>query len=439
MSTRYFFPAALAAALFCAALTAPVLTKSAPAQPAEPKPISDLPYPTLSPTEVEDLVSGDTRIALHLRDVTLESALQTLEKQSGIPLGMDRTFSPADRVELEKTLSIDLETRSFNEAFDAIIKGANANAKLTRMGNSTGEMSWTVLFNLKVPSLILVPHAVIRRSRIQVNDSNSTVRLSTKDSSLERAPQSGVGRFQIQVNDLSSTLSQTVTAGANNTFTRAQTNQLGINFQLVPDPQMPDAALPILRVSRAEDEQGRSLLAPPRPLFPGFERRNYGASYNFSDLKSLPDDTRKLAHLEGVAICTLPSAHETWEVPDLLNAAGWTHEFGSNGQTYSFTVASAKRDKETISVKLEITPSFDGQRLVGKMKLQNSDGRVFSMRELSSDGTTIEARFSLSDGATTDKTAGEPAPFAPLRLSFDVPTQWVQTAVPFSFENVPLP
>ena len=400
LNSRFF----VRATLLCLSGAGGVLMGGAPAwaQPdPQTQPMSDLPYREVSPAEAEKLVGGNV-IALHLRDVTLAEALQSLQKQSGVTVDLPLVNETG---ELGKTLSIDLETRSFNQAFRALVEKAGVNAILFKYGNRE---------NL---SVVVNPNADMQ----------------------DNAPQSGIGRFQVRVNGLSSALTKTVTPSANNTFTRDQTSNLSVGFDMALDPQMPDIELPILRLSRAEDEKGRSLLPPPRPMFPGFERRGYGAQFSFSDLRIPAEGAQKLAHLEGTAICAFPTGYEKWEVPDLVNAAGWNYNFQSNNQIYRFEVVKAKREGDKVDVKLEVSPPFDSQKIMKRMKLVDAQGHLFDNNGSSSDGSTIEAQFGLSDRQGADKTDKQPHPPSPLKLSFEVPTEWVQTAIPFSFENVPLP
>ena len=80
------------------------------------KPNNGLLFPLVAPEKVEDLVPLEP-ISLHLREVSLGAALRELQVQSGVELDLN---VEADRQKLAKTLSVDIQTRSFNEAFAAV-------------------------------------------------------------------------------------------------------------------------------------------------------------------------------------------------------------------------------------------------------------------------------------------------------------------------------
>ena len=378
------------------------------------KPLSDLPYRTVSLAEAQKLLGGAT-LALHLRDVTFEQALQELQKQSDVALTIPQlqkqsdvalTIPPkAGEVALQKRLSIDLDTPSLSQAFRALVASAGVKAALLEAQSQNGNVLM-VVFN-------------------------------PKPREADRAPQSGVGRFQIRVNQLSSSVTQRVTAGADHTFKRDQNGGLDIGFGLAPDPGLAEVELPRLQLTRADDDAGRSLLLPPNPFFPPAwgNGTGYGQRCNFG-LRLAPADAQKLAHLEGTAICTFPTRREQWDVPDLLQNAGWTREFRSNDRSYFFKMVSAKREGDKVNVKLDVSPGFDGQKLLRNMILQDAAGHTFpagsSTTNGGGDAATAEVQFDVGRNPAQ-------AVVLPLRLSFDVPVDWVQTAVPFSFENVPLP
>ena len=401
MLTRCF----RSALALCAAPTLLIVAWSAPslAQPdPQIKPLSDLPYRTVTLAQAEALLSG-APIALHLRDVRLDQALQELQKQSGVAL----EISPREgEAALQKKLSIDLDTFSLSQAFRALAAKAGVSAALIEMHSQNG-VSLAVVFDPK-PRMA------------------------------DRAPQSGVGIFQIRVNQLSSSVTKRVTAGANHTFTRDQDGRVGIGFGLAPDPGLAEVELPVLELTRAEDEAGRSLLLPADPFFPPGWRHDggFGQQYNFSALKPAPADAQKLAHLEGTAVCAFPTRRELWEVPDLLQAANWTREFRSNDRSYFFTMVSAQREGDKVNVKLELSPNFSSEILTRKMSLKDAAGHIFLAGSSGSssmgDNVTMEMQFDLKRNPAQEAVL-------PLTLAFDVPVDWVQTAVPFSFADVPLP
>ncbi len=396
------------------------------AQP-ELKPVNGLPYPLVSPEEAGKLALIDRPIILHLRDVTLADALDELAKQSGVSL--DTSWGGNPEI-LGKKLSLDLETRSFNEAFKAILDEADVKATLRQLG---GRGAWNVAFN-------------------QLDEQSNTL-------------QSGVGPFQLRLLSLNSNFSKSVTPTSKGETRRSQNNNLSINFGIMPDPQVAVIGASRIRLTRAEDEKGRSLRDETPDRFPiGF---NTGVQEQVNvQLRSSANGSQKLAHLEGVAVFVLPTKREKWELNDVLSAKDVSHDFQSAGQKLTLTIQRAQKTGDFVSLDMKLSssgignggdarsPVFSFDQLASAVSLVDAKGQKLISRGLSGTGSgtelTVQARFSMArqmrpplvmqDG----KMVPAPPPAAPvlaepLKLVFDVPTEFVQTEVPFSFADVPLP
>lgn len=176
--------------LFCAA---PVWAQTGA------KLINELPFPLVTPARAQQL--AEREIILHLRDVTLLAALQTLQKQSGI------RFDSGELVAREifaRHLSLDLKTTSFSRAFNAILKAAKTQGRLQHQHESS---AWNLEFRHFAPDISW--------------------------------PRSGVGPFQIELQRVNSTLYKTATPGTKTglTATRTQCNAMTPRSFCKPRPR----------------------------------------------------------------------------------------------------------------------------------------------------------------------------------------------------------
>ena len=120
-------PLLFAALWICAAI--------ASAQPDSNASGNDMPIfapelPLITPDEATRIVVKKP-IALHLREVTLWDALQQLKAQSGVEFNLGERKSSET---FEKTRSLDLETLSFDRAFDGILQAASVPGSLQSGG-----------------------------------------------------------------------------------------------------------------------------------------------------------------------------------------------------------------------------------------------------------------------------------------------------------------
>ena len=437
--------------LLIAMSIAPVLCAPALAQPdtnvarftPAPKLINDLPYPLVTPEEAIKRIEGKP-IVLKLRDVTLVQALQELQKQSGAKID---TGWNANSAEMKKKLSLDLETTSFNRALHEILDEAGVKARLQQFSTS--------LWRLEVGS----------------SDSNRNAR------------QSGLDPLSIRLIKVNNTLSKTVDLSEPDQLKSSDDNALTLFFDTPPDPLL-ELAPPRLRITRAEDEQGRALTMDKvegrqRSMAPGLNP--YLSRQPLTMRLSRPAaDARKLAHLEGVAIYVVPSAREFWEVPDALNAKDVEHEFISNDQTFRAVLQSVTQKGDGVEVKFEITaaPEADLVRLgdpriphpllslrdvPSAMSLEDANGNILrpsssNINESRTDGITlvtaqfrqyiVPTRVIYGDGTVVRANDGAVMRFKitaknslapPFKFIFDAPKDFVQTEVPFSFTDVPIP
>ena len=184
-----------------------------------------LPFPLVSPAQAEKL-AVTAPIKLDLDDVTLAVALDELQKQGKVELNLSR----GSKETLAKTLSVHLETPSFNRAFAEIMDEAGVKASLQRWDYGG---TWTVAFE-------------------QADDGTE-------------AMQSETGLFRARLMSLGTTLSKTVNLDDTGEGKRSQQNNLTVNLALLPDLRLPLLGAVRTRVTRADDDQNRSLLPKPTP------------------------------------------------------------------------------------------------------------------------------------------------------------------------------
>ena len=383
-------------------------------------PTNGLPFPVVAPAEVEALATN-LPFALHLYEVTLADALDELQKQSGLPLnfGSDRKSPP-----LNMELSIDLETRSFNEALEAILDEANVSAYLRRFGSYK---PWELVFG--------------------------------ESEEYEGTLASRQGLFGFRLIGLGSTASKSVDFRNGKATPLKQDARLKIEMALTPELRLPLLGAPQLRVTRAEDETGRSLVLPQRDkptsgLY--YSEEGWGKERATLLLDAPATGARRLAVLEGVAVYVAVAKREKWEIADLLSAPEWTREFSNGEQVFRVTFRAALLTDRSLSFSAEVTeasstgdaepddvfhPLLESDQIFAALRIEDTNGALQRRHSSSSIGqgaTTTQTAFFSATASFDGNKPGLPLT-TPLKLSFDAPLKLVQTEVPFSFKNLPLP
>jgi hypothetical protein len=403
------------------------------AQP-ELKPVNGLPYPVVTPEEAVKLGQSDTPIALHLRDVTVRQALDELQKQGGVTL--DTRWG--DQNALSKRLSLDLQTHSLQEAFKSILDEADIKGMLQRSNKSGSYQAILGQFQM----LTELPQGT---------------------------PVSGLPSFPVRVLNLNSTSSKTLTPGKSPV--RNQESQLSVALGYSADPLLPLAGQAIWRVTRADDEQGRSLKSDDNSPFNHMSSSSrmyamYGGVSGQGQvfLRAPQPDSHKLAHLEGKAVFVLSTKSQHFEVSDLLGAKDVSHTFQNATQSISMLIHGARQTGNTILLDVDVTPNammaFDGMNsspfsaneLLSALRVRDAKGQelTFSGSNASGRNNMLSAhqQFTLEANPLHREAVagGKPAPppetpvlTGPISLVMDVPTEFVQAEVPFSFSDLPLP
>ncbi len=418
-------PLLLGALLVCAA---PLC-----AQPnaTAPRLTNDLPFPLVAPAKVSQLAAPQS-LVLDLKDATLGAALDELKKQSGVEFGTSQ-LNYDDQ--LDTKLSVKLNTPSFNKAFQQIMAAAGLKASLQDWGG------------------------------------DGALQVIEDEEGAARKPQtSGSGLFEIDLSSVDVNSNKSVDLSDFKTPQRDESNSLNVNLALQSDRRLSLVGTPQTRVTRAEDDKGRSLLPTPDADDPNASQVN---RYNFYGdaswqqktarltLNPPARDAKTLAHLEGVVIYAVVTKSEKWEVPDLLAAPQWTRTFTDPEGTVALKIAAtsdaaqgdAQNAEGGLQVQIEATsssydeysenvgyPLSQAEALMATIRIVDGNGTVYRNNGLRADGgptMKITATFLPEDDGQDE--ADRPQPKAPYKLTLNAPIEVVQTEVPFSFDNVPLP
>jgi len=403
----------------CALLT---LALPALAQP-DAKPGTELPYPKVTPEDAAKLGLTEKPMQFHLRDVTLSDALDSLQRQSGKKIG--NIFSFSDNT-LQKKLSLDSETRSFNEALSSILQAADVKAHLETYG-SGGQL------NLYFGEDINAQDAVL----------------------------SGKGAFQLRVRSVDSNLYKIIHVNKTAAPTKNQNSEVNVSVTFVFDPQLPVSGSVNLRLTRAEDEHGHSLL--PKENSPLTTRGYTSATQTQIPLLLPQPDAQTIAHFEGIATYVLASKREKWEVPDVMPAKNVDRSFQSGGQAIRIVVQSAEKTKDGLRINIHVIgpatnkevaldgPLLSSEQISTAMELTDAKGRAWEAAGyssvLSGNDNNVNVTFWSPPSQTPPVMGMDGQPMddetpkfdGPIKLTFNVPTEFVQTQVPFSFHDLPLP
>ena len=391
------------------------------------KPPNGLPFPLVSPADAEKLALVKP-IKLDLKNVTVAAALEELQTQSGVELNLENVNY--SKRTLAKRVSVKVETRSFNQAFDAIMDAAGLKANLR---NDNYNQPPRVDFN-----------------RYQSSD--------------RTGPQFVQGMFGVRLSQLITTLAKTVDLRQAKLPSRSERNVLSAYMMLLPDLRLPLVGAARPRLTRADDDQGRSLLVAKdennRNDVYGFYNNGYRQSQVNLELRAPESDAKSLAHLEGVVVYSIVTKTELWEVPDLLSQPEWKRAFANGEQTFEMTIKpklSAKGDAQggqpgNLRLAIEVTsnrraqpdeispPMLAGGAVIAALKIVDANGVVLRVNGSGGDNNdgkmTTQATFYIDNNYDD---GGKPKPLAmPLKLSFEAPLYVVQTEAPFSFENLAL-
>ncbi len=397
------------------------------AQPADTpaKLVNDLPFPLVAPEKAQQLVLPNP-IVLSFDNVTLGAALDELQKQSGVRFG---TSQANFNNQLDTKISGQINTISFDEAFDQIMDEAGLKANLQDWGNGSLHLYFGQAENAGQPQ------------------------------------KSGAGLFRINLASLDTNFNKSVDLSNFKAPQRSENRSLSARLALQSDRRLPLIGSPQVRLTRADDDKNRSLVPQPDENERAHNRVNRYSFYSNGsweqknanvNLISPAPDAKILAHLEGVVVYAVVSKTEKWEVPDLLSAPQWEHNFASPEGTVALKIAATPGTEDEqggLKVRIEATSSNDDQSyervtyplaqvepLMAAMRIEDANGVVYRNSGYNANGgptTKISATF-LPENQEVQEGANAQAK-GPFRFEMNAPVEIVQTEVPFSFENVPLP
>lgn len=413
MKTQILLAAALACALpVCAQTNSP----------------NGLPFPVVPLAQTEKML-GDKPIKLALDKVTLSAALEALQKQSGVEFYIPRD---APKEALEKPVSVFLETPSVYRAFAEIVDEAGVKAILVRNNNYEYSQLWRVAFGEK----------------------------DTGDEAL----QTETGLFVTRLMSINSTLSKNAIPGKTPETARTQQNNLTVSLALLPDPRLPLLGVPRAVVTRALDDKGRSLLSAKNENRDNdwqyspysFYSNNYGRNTATLRLSPPQPDATTLSDLDGNVAYAVVAKTEAWEISDLLAQPEWKRSFKSGDQQFDITLKPTYKENKDLSVVIEVVSNFprvdnqishpllSAEPIRAALRVTDANGTILRTGggggSTNNQKMTTQMSFSPANREYDDegnvKTQQMTGPF---KMRFDVPLDIVQTEVPFSFKNLPLP
>ena len=379
------------------------------AQP-EQKPVNGLPYPFVSHEEAARSGRANDPIVLRMRDVTLREALEEVERQTGVPIETEDE-SLVGSSYWNQRLSLSLNTPSFWKATDAVFKAAKVKLVLQK---DAVEREWWA--------------SGVSQEGDRPND----------------LPSSGSIAFPWRVLSLKTWYHKTVVPG------RKRRNflerRLTVNLEARVDPRTVVMGEPQIKIARADDERGRPFTLTQSTHYLTSSNSFLYHAVEF-DPFSMP--RKRLAHLAGTGTFLLGLKRKTWEVPDVVIAKKITVEIETAAVPIYISVNVFRNTdgilvrfelKSRSPVKVENHPEWDNPLLspqfISFMRALDAKGQpvkssVGSISNIPS-GYRFDCHFTTTQGNAS-------LPPQPLKLFFDIPTEFVQTEVPFSFSDVPLP
>jgi hypothetical protein len=354
------------------------------------------PAQTTAPADRQDW-QKPTLVTLHLREVSAQQALESLEQQSGLKIeaGSKRA---ADQLMLTP-INIDADNQPFWSVLEKIAEAAD-------LGPG--------------PNLKTEPG----------------VSLTEGDRGAWSTPFTKVqGPFAIALTGVAQ--NATIEYGVVNPYPSAP---VSLTLYICPEPKVPVQAVTGIHVSKCVDETGFPIASDEQSMF-----QMYGWPSNQS-IALRPQNAGKIALIEGQVTVRVATGHQHIEVPDILAARNVIQTIdgvrisinqcvkeGPRGRGFPVQLTFLKDDQsddqfKAIVARLTRAPP-DLLDAAGK-KLNHED--PMNPGQPTPDGWRY--RFPFNRGLGPQPTMGEP-----VKLSWDVPTQTQEVAIPFSFKDVPLP
>ncbi|HSZ57099.1 MAG TPA: hypothetical protein VK797_15635 [Tepidisphaeraceae bacterium] len=357
---------------------------------------------TVCPTQTTALANQQdwqkpTLVTLHLREVSAQQALESLEQQSGLKIEAESKHA-ADQLMLTP-VNIDADHQPFWSVLEKIAEAAD-----------------------------LAPGPNLK--------TQPGVSLVEGDQGAWSTPFTAVhGPFAIALTRVAQ--NATIEYGVVNPYPSAPVT---LTLYICPEPKVPVQAVTGIHVSKCVDETGFPIASDERSMF-----QMYGWPSNQS-IELRPQNAGKIALIEGQVTVRVASGHQHIEVPDILAARNVIQTIdgvrisinqcvkeGPRGRGFPVQLTFLKDDQsddqfKAIVARLTRAPP-DLLDASGK-KLNHED--PMNPGQPTPDGWRF--RFPFNRGLGPQPTMGEP-----VKLSWDVPTQTQEAAIPFSFKDVPLP
>jgi hypothetical protein len=238
-----------------------------------------------------------------------------------------------------------------------------------------------------------------------------------------------VGPFLISATQI--TRMQSIQLGRNPN----QQSEFSIQMMVWPEPKLVVIqGGGTMEIEEAVDDNGNSLVmaaAGQRRMFigggPGFFQM-------FARLNWPAHPGTRIVRLVGKTNFTVQTRSQKFQIDNVLTAKEQTQVLG--GATIRFDGAHKIGEMYEVALSTSNAPLFQ-QMFRGNIELQDEQGNTLEHRGSSAQGNGSEMTFRMqfapirqSDGGATE---------SPQRLTWEVPVETKTIAVPFHFENLPMP
>jgi hypothetical protein len=333
----------------------------------------------------------ETRVTLHLKDVTVRRALETLFKQTNLKLDYARGSAPKL---LNSKISIDVIRAPFWTVLLQICEAAELRPES---------------YTRDQPGIILTDQGATWSSQFTRIEGPFAISLT----SLKREVQINYG------------LPSRLPSGTELVMT------------ICPEMRIRAQGVRQVKVTRCEDETGFPI-APDasRPyLLNGFPA--------MVAIMLHPEDSKRIALMEGEVIVTLEEAPQHIEVPAILKTTGALRAAGgvrllvkgcrqSDEKTWTLQINFLRDGHDNVEMK-EIVERLSKSR----PRLEDGFARPLDQGFVKLRETEEAVEMELTYMNFADH--GRGAPSEPAKLLWDVPTSTKEKVVPFQFKDVPLP
>ena len=239
---------------------------------------------------------------------------------------------------------------------------------------------------------------------------------------------------------------------------KAEPVLLQIQYSMLFDPKVADAVVGYeVRADAAIDEQGKALTPQKHWVMPVFPSQEQVSGAMVVEVPQAPN--KKIRSLQGTIRLAVVTETQPWEIDLRENpTAQKTFDIAGAQKTLSFIDTSELNGLLQITFGIKGGPApaerWFGNGKLGAIVLPLSDPNILqrSMRFLDAQGDEIYMTGSSTDNVRTadnrlieganlkfNRLNPDDIEHKPVKIIFNVPTEWREVDVPFEFKDLPLP